>query len=116
MFGYEAVKLYKDHRERMSSGSLEYICEASIEWTVLHIALCAICGIVGGVVGGLLGSGGGFVLGPLLLEIGVIPQVQNVCINFFFLRINYGTQKLIKLSAQHILPLESIVEEFPNMH
>ncbi|RZC49263.1 hypothetical protein C5167_017703 [Papaver somniferum] len=28
-------------------------------------------------IGGLLGSGGGFVLGPLLLEIGVILQVSG---------------------------------------
>jgi len=41
----------------------------------MHIAFCSLCGILGGTVGGLLGSGGGFILGPLLLEIGVIPQV-----------------------------------------
>ncbi|XP_057427129.1 sulfite exporter TauE/SafE family protein 4-like [Lotus japonicus] len=82
VFGYEAVKLYKDHKKRMSTGSLEYICEASIDWTALHIAFCALCGIVGGVVGGLLGSGGGFILGPLLLEIGVIPQVASATATF----------------------------------
>lgn len=59
----------------MSTGNTESICEASIEWTAMHIAFCALCGILGGTVGGLLGSGGGFILGPLLLEIGVIPQV-----------------------------------------
>jgi hypothetical protein len=76
VFGYEAVKLYKDHKKRMSTGNLECICEASIEWTVLHIVFCALCGILGGTVGGLLGSGGGFILGPLLIEIGVIPEVH----------------------------------------
>ena len=75
VFGHEAVKLYKEHKKRISTGNNEYICEASIEWTALHIAFCALCGILGGTVGGLLGSGGGFILGPLLLEIGVIPQV-----------------------------------------
>jgi hypothetical protein len=76
VFGFEAVKLYKDHRMRMGTGSLEYICEASIEWSATSLAFCAMSGIVGGIVGGLLGSGGGFILGPLLLEIGVIPQVH----------------------------------------
>jgi hypothetical protein len=78
VFWYEAMKLYKDYKKRMSTGNLECICEASIEWTVLHIVFCALCGILGGTVGGLLGSGGGFILGPLLIEIGVIPQVQYI--------------------------------------
>ncbi|XP_020202724.1 sulfite exporter TauE/SafE family protein 4 [Cajanus cajan] len=82
VFGYEAVKLYKEHKRRMSTGNLECICEASIEWTAINLAFCASCGVVGGVVGGLLGSGGGFVLGPLLLEIGVIPQVASATATF----------------------------------
>ncbi|KAL5053587.1 hypothetical protein RYX36_034269 [Vicia faba] len=82
VFGFEAVKLYKDHRKRKGTGSLEYICEASIEWSVTSLAFCAICGIVGGMVGGLLGFGGGFILGPLLLEIGVIPQVASATATF----------------------------------
>lgn len=75
VFGYECVKLYKESKKRRMEGNTEAICEASIEWTGINLAFCALCGIIGGTVGGLLGSGGGFVLGPLLLEIGVIPQV-----------------------------------------
>ncbi|KAM6593009.1 hypothetical protein CsatA_000712 [Cannabis sativa] len=82
LFGYEAVKLYKEHKKRMSTGNVEYICEASIEWSVLHLAFCALCGLLGGTVGGLLGSGGGFILGPLLLEIGVIPPVASSTATF----------------------------------
>ncbi|CAN0914008.1 Sulfite exporter TauE/SafE family protein 4 [Linum grandiflorum] len=82
LFGYEAVKLYKESKERMSVGNTECICEASIAWTPLNIAFCALCGILGGTVGGLLGSGGGFILGPLLLEIGVIPQVASATATF----------------------------------
>lgn len=78
VFGYEAVKLYKEHKKRISTGNTQSICEASIEWTPIHILFCALCGILGGTVGGLLGSGGGFILGPLLLEIGVIPQVRSL--------------------------------------
>lgn len=78
MFGYESVKLCKEYKKRTSTGNTESICEASIAWTPIHIAFCALCGILGGTVGGLLGSGGGFVLGPLLLEMGVIPQVSTI--------------------------------------
>lgn len=85
VFGYESVKLYKEHKKRISTGNTELICEASIEWTPLHITFCAICGILGGTVGGLLGSGGGFILGPLLLEIGVIPQVASATATFVML-------------------------------
>ncbi|KAL4339486.1 hypothetical protein GQ457_08G012060 [Hibiscus cannabinus] len=82
VFGYEAITLYRDHKKRMSTGETETICEASIQWTPLNIAFCALCGVLGGTVGGLLGSGGGFILGPLLLEIGVIPQVASATATF----------------------------------
>ncbi|GLT89889.1 hypothetical protein SLE2022_078500 [Rubroshorea leprosula] len=82
VFGYEAVKLNMEHKKRMSTGSTQAICEASIQWTATNLAFCALCGILGGTVGGLLGSGGGFILGPLLLEIGVIPQVASATATF----------------------------------
>ncbi|XP_041024959.1 sulfite exporter TauE/SafE family protein 4-like isoform X2 [Juglans microcarpa x Juglans regia] len=82
VFGYESVKLYIEHKKRVRMGNTESICEASIGWTATHIAFCSLCGILGGIVGGLLGSGGGFILGPLLLEIGVIPQVASATATF----------------------------------
>ncbi|WOK99714.1 sulfite exporter TauE/SafE family protein 4 [Canna indica] len=82
VFGWEASKLWRESRERRMQGNWECVCEASIEWTVTQLVLCALCGVVGGTVGGLLGSGGGFVLGPLLLEIGVLPQVASATATF----------------------------------
>ncbi|KAF8403188.1 hypothetical protein HHK36_011285 [Tetracentron sinense] len=82
VFGYEATKLYKESKKRVMSGNTETVCEASIDWTVMPLAFCALCGILGGTVGGLLGSGGGFILGPLLLELGVIPQVASATATF----------------------------------
>ncbi|XP_077233729.1 sulfite exporter TauE/SafE family protein 4-like [Tasmannia lanceolata] len=79
---YEAIKLYRECKNRKLCGNTETVCEASIDWSVLHLLLCAFCGILGGTVGGLLGSGGGFILGPLLLEIGVIPQVASATATF----------------------------------
>ncbi|KAK6140093.1 hypothetical protein DH2020_026091 [Rehmannia glutinosa] len=82
VFFYECVKLYKENKKRRMDGNPELICEAAIEWTTTNLAFCALCGILGGTVGGLLGSGGGFILGPLLLEIGVIPQVASATATF----------------------------------
>lgn len=82
VFGYECVKLYTESKKRRIAGNKELICEAAIQWTSTNLAFCALCGILGGTVGGLLGSGGGFILGPLLLEIGVIPQVASATATF----------------------------------
>lgn len=82
VFGYECVKLYKESKKRRLEGNQDLICEAAIQWTGTNLAFCALCGILGGTVGGLLGSGGGFILGPLLLEIGVIPQVASATATF----------------------------------
>ncbi|CAA0830365.1 Sulfite exporter TauE/SafE family protein [Striga hermonthica] len=82
VFLYECVKLYKENKKRRIDGNPELICEAAIDWTGTNLAFCALCGIIGGTVGGLLGSGGGFVLGPLLLEFGVIPQVASATATF----------------------------------
>ncbi|KAF9625039.1 hypothetical protein IFM89_017187 [Coptis chinensis] len=40
------------------------------------------CGILAGVVCGLLGLGGGFILGPLFLELGIPPQVSSATTTF----------------------------------
>ncbi|XP_011094444.1 sulfite exporter TauE/SafE family protein 4 [Sesamum indicum] len=82
VFFYECVKLYKESKKRRMAGTSEFICEAAIEWTTTNLTFCALCGVLGGTVGGLLGSGGGFILGPLLLEIGVIPQVASATATF----------------------------------
>ncbi|CAO2839427.1 unnamed protein product [Amaranthus hypochondriacus] len=85
VFGYEAIKLYEEGRKRKIAGNTQSVCEASIEFTPITLSFCALCGLLGGTVGGLLGSGGGFILGPLLLEIGVIPQVASATATFVML-------------------------------
>lgn len=74
VFLYESVGLYKGTRVIASSGG-----EGHRNWTVQKLVVCAACGLVAGTVAGLLGIGGGFVMGPLFLELGVPPQVS-----FFF--------------------------------
>ncbi|XP_078442233.1 sulfite exporter TauE/SafE family protein [Wolffia australiana] len=85
VFAWEAVKLYRESKARRMVGNFEFVSEASIEWTAPQLLFCAFCGLLGGTVGGLLGSGGGFILGPLLLEIGVIPQVASATATFVML-------------------------------
>ncbi|KAL6006225.1 hypothetical protein ACLOJK_040271 [Asimina triloba] len=63
---YEAVCLYK--------GTKVIESEEGIEWKVHQLVLYCSCGILAGIVGGLLGLGGGFILGPLFLELGIPPQ------------------------------------------
>lgn len=85
VFGYEAIKLYEEGRKRKKVGNPESVCSASIEFNPMTLSFCSLCGLLGGTVGGLLGSGGGFILGPLLLEIGVIPQVASATATFVML-------------------------------
>lgn len=67
--GYEAVSLYKGKRVISSKGDDE------AGFTVLQLFFYCCLGALAGVVGGLLGLGGGFIMGPVFLELGVPPQV-----------------------------------------
>ncbi|RWR72446.1 sulfite exporter TauE/SafE family protein 3-like protein isoform X1 [Cinnamomum micranthum f. kanehirae] len=73
---YEAVSLYKGRRVIASNG------EEGTNWKVHQLVLYCCCGILAGIVGGLLGLGGGFILGPLFLELGIPPQVSSATATF----------------------------------
>ncbi|KAJ4957884.1 hypothetical protein NE237_024995 [Protea cynaroides] len=73
---YEAVSLYKGRRAIASRG------DAGTNWKVQQLILYCLTGVVAGIVGGLLGLGGGFILGPLFLELGVPPQVSSATATF----------------------------------
>lgn len=73
---YEAVALYRGQRTISSKG------DATTSWTVHQLTFYCLCGILAGIVGGLLGLGGGFILGPLFLELGVPPQVSSATATF----------------------------------
>ncbi|KAL5576439.1 hypothetical protein UlMin_018138 [Ulmus minor] len=68
---YEAVSLYKGRRVIASKG------EAVTEWRVIRLIVYCGFGILAGITGGLLGVGGGFILNPMFLEIGIPPQVSS---------------------------------------
>ncbi|XP_074572187.1 sulfite exporter TauE/SafE family protein 3-like [Curcuma longa] len=66
---YEAICLYKGKKTIASTGKQD------MNWRCYHLIFCCFWGIIAGIVGGLLGLGGGFILGPLFIEMGVPPQV-----------------------------------------
>ncbi|KAG2722928.1 hypothetical protein I3760_02G149600 [Carya illinoinensis] len=73
---YESVSLYRGRRVIASKA------EASTNWRVHQLVFYCAGGIVAGIVGGLLGLGGGFILGPLFLEMGIPPQVSSATATF----------------------------------
>ncbi|KAA8521791.1 hypothetical protein F0562_012464 [Nyssa sinensis] len=73
---YEAISLYKGQRVIASKG------ESGGNLRVQQLILYCSFGVLAGIVGGLLGLGGGFILGPLFLELGVPPQVSSATATF----------------------------------
>ncbi|PIM97895.1 hypothetical protein CDL12_29634 [Handroanthus impetiginosus] len=74
--GYEALSLYKGWRKIQSKG------DAGTNFRVHQLLIYGLFGILAGLVGGLLGLGGGFIMGPLFLELGVPPQVSSATATF----------------------------------
>ncbi|CAL5359121.1 unnamed protein product [Camellia sinensis] len=73
---YEAIGLYKGKRQISSRGDTGTNLKAH------QLILYCSCGVLAGIVGGLLGLGGGFILGPSFLELGVPPQVSSATATF----------------------------------
>ncbi|KAK5783024.1 hypothetical protein E1A91_A11G051200v1 [Gossypium mustelinum] len=73
---FEAICLYKGRRVIASKG------KEITNWKIYQILIYCSCGIIAGMVGGLLGLGGGFILGPLFLELGIPPQVASATSTF----------------------------------
>nr|KYP76873.1 hypothetical protein KK1_021135 [Cajanus cajan] len=71
MSSYEAVRLYKGTRIIASKG------DQQPQWQVLQLILLCACGTLAGMIAGLLGLGGGFILAPLFLGLGIPPQVAS---------------------------------------
>lgn len=96
---YEAVNLYKGKRVIASKG------EDGTNWKVHQLVLYCSCGILAGVVGGLLGLGGGFILGPLFLELGIPPQVHLM---FLQLSVTFMLgRKFVFWCTPSLIPLEA---------
>ncbi|CAA2997900.1 sulfite exporter family 3-like [Olea europaea subsp. europaea] len=74
--GYESISLYKGWRKIASKG------DDGSNLKVHQLITYCLFGVLAGMVGGLLGLGGGFIMGPLFLELGVPPQVSSATATF----------------------------------
>lgn len=61
-----------------------YHC-TDIKWSKKIIFHYPLVGLFGGMMAGLLGIGGGLILGPILLELGIHPIVSTATSNFLVL-------------------------------
>lgn len=75
--------LMKKHLKRVEMG-FEYL-PADIQWTGVMLKKFPIVALLAGVYAGLLGIGGGMIIGPLFLEIGMEPQVGTGSCAFMIL-------------------------------
>ncbi|KAK1367745.1 Transmembrane protein TauE like [Heracleum sosnowskyi] len=73
---YEAVRLYTGQRVIASNG------ESETNVRVGQMFVYCSFGVLAGVIGGLLGLGGGFIMGPVFLELGIPPQVSSATATF----------------------------------
>ncbi|TVU09239.1 hypothetical protein EJB05_42692, partial [Eragrostis curvula] len=73
---YEAHGLMTGKRVLSSKGSQQSTLNPR------QLFVYCLFGILAGIVGGLLGLGGGFIMGPLFLELGIPPQVSSATATF----------------------------------
>ncbi|XP_054788987.1 sulfite exporter TauE/SafE family protein 3-like [Prosopis cineraria] len=67
----QAIGLHQGWRVVPSKG------DQGTNWSLHHLILCSFCATLAGIIGGLLGIGSGFVMGPMFLEFGIPPQVAS---------------------------------------
>ncbi|KAG5523432.1 hypothetical protein RHGRI_035296 [Rhododendron griersonianum] len=70
---YEAIGLYKGRRIIASKGDVR------MTWRIHQLVLYCFVGILAGVVGGLLGLGGGFILGYARFWVPMLPGLRSTC-------------------------------------
>ncbi|WVZ64647.1 hypothetical protein U9M48_014141 [Paspalum notatum var. saurae] len=73
---YEAHGLMTGKRVLSSKGSQQSTLR------IRQVFVYCLFGILAGLIGGLLGMGGGFIMGPLFLELGIPPQVSSATATF----------------------------------
>jgi len=66
-------KLKKDYNTKCKIGYP--FVDGDVKWTTRMGFIFPIAAIVAGIMAGLLGVGGGLVKGPLMLEMGILPQI-----------------------------------------
>jgi ABC-type antimicrobial peptide transport system permease subunit len=72
---YQAIGLYQGKKITVSKQ------DHGTHWPLHLLILSLSCALLAGILGGLLGVGGGFVMGPLFIELGIAPQVFSSSID-----------------------------------
>ncbi|PRP76052.1 hypothetical protein PROFUN_01768 [Planoprotostelium fungivorum] len=69
------ITLKKSRRREISLDSAGRTSQLTVRWNKKNMAGVTFGGFIGGILAGLVGIGGGMVSSPILLEIGVHPQI-----------------------------------------
>jgi uncharacterized membrane protein YfcA len=81
--------IYEEYNYRVEIGYPYH--SSDIKWTMSAIIRYPFYALSAGILSGLLGIGGGTVLGPMLLELGIHPMVSTATSNFLVLFISSST-------------------------
>ena len=73
---FVARRLRREHSERMAEGSGNEYGAGEVQWGNKELLYYPCFAFMAGMMAGLLGIGGGMVIGPMLLEMGILPQVR----------------------------------------
>jgi len=102
-FQYYIVKgilLYKKKKEENKFP----FQEGDIRWTNLRAFVTVFISIIAGVLSSLLGIGGGMVIGPLLLELGVLANVSAATSSFMILFTSASS--IVQFAALGLIPYD----------
>ncbi len=84
-----SYKVVREYNYRKRKG-YEYT-EQDVKWTPAILIFYPLFGYMCGMFAGLLGIGGGLILGPLLLDLGLHPVVSTDTSNFLVLFVASST-------------------------
>lgn len=74
---FVARRLRREHAARMAEGSENEYGAGEVQWGNKELLYYPCFAFIAGMLAGLLGIGGGMVIGPMLLEMGILPQVKH---------------------------------------
>jgi hypothetical protein len=95
--------LRKKHQEKLSAGYRYLVCQLlidkpnficqkeDVQWTERKTILLPFLFILAGVAAGFLGIGAGLVVGPIFLEMGIVPQVAVATSSYMILFTSFST-------------------------
>ncbi len=102
--GFQAWWLYRKSQIASNThheAQLDYTL-TDLNWGVNKLAIYAGSAVTAGTMGGLLGIGGGTIIGPFLLELGLPPQVNHLYVSWTGLWTKVGALSMICISLQKL--------------